>query len=624
MAILDTINQANDIKGLNIDELYELSEEIREFLLENISKTGGHLASNLGAVELTLALHMICDLPKDKIIWDVGHQAYTHKILTGRKEEFASLRQYGGLSGFPKRCESECDSFDTGHSSTSISAGLGFVKARDLLGEDYKVISVIGDGSFTGGMAYEALNNASVNKSNFIIVLNDNKMSISENVGGFSKHLASLRTAEAYQDFKSGVHSSLDKMPFGDRVTRRLQKTKSSLKQLMIPGMIFENLGATYLGPVDGHKIEDMIALLKEAVKVNGPVVVHVITEKGKGYEPAENHPSRFHGTSPFHIATGDLKKPKEQADYTDVVSSVLKKIGEKDEKVVAITAAMADGTGLKRFRNAFPERFFDVGIAEGHAVTFAAGLAAAGLKPVVAVYSSFLQRGFDQMISDVCLQNLPVVFAIDRAGLVGSDGETHQGIFDLSYLSLIPNLTVIAPKNKWELAAMLRYAVNFDGPVAIRYPRGQAYEGLKEYHQKLELGKSEKIYDGEQIALFAVGNMVEVAVAVRELLMEQGYSVTLVNTRFVKPLDVYAHVEAAENHKLFVTLEENVLEGGYGASVLQLLHKQGVEDVKVLNFGIEDRFVEHGSVKELRKDLGLDPESIAAKIIAAYEQSAF
>ena len=621
MAILDHIHQENDVKKLNIDELYELSDEIRRFLIENVSNTGGHLASNLGAVELTLALHMICDLPKDKIIWDVGHQSYTHKILTGRKEEFAHLRQYGGMSGFPKRCESDCDCFDTGHSSTSISAGLGLVKARDLMGANYKVISVIGDGSLTGGMAYEALNNAATNKSNFIIVLNDNKMSISENVGGLATHLASLRTAEAYQDLKSGVHSSLDKIPFGDKVIKRIQKTKSSLKQLMIPGMIFENLGATYLGPIDGHNIEDMMALLKEATKVNGPVVVHVITEKGRGYEPAEKSPARFHGTSPFVIETGELKKPKEKADYTDVVSTVLKKIGENDDKVVAITAAMTDGTGLKRFRTAFPNRFFDVGIAEGHAVTFAAGMASAGLKPVVAVYSSFLQRGFDQIVSDVCLQNLPVVFAIDRAGLVGADGETHQGIFDLSYLSLIPNLTIMAPKNKWELAAMLRYAVNFDGPIAVRYPRGQAYEGLEEFHKKIELGKAETIYTGEDIAIFAIGNMVEVAVEVRELLVKKGYSVTLVNSRFVKPLDMDAHLEAANTHKLLVTMEENVLEGGYGASVLQSLKVQNESVAKVMNFGIQDQFVNHGSVKELRKELGLDAESIAAKIIDTYEQ---
>lgn len=621
MAILDSITQANDIKSLNIDELYILSDEIREFLIEHISQTGGHLASNLGAVELTLALHMVCDLPKDKIIWDVGHQSYVHKILTGRKEEFKTLRQYGGISGFPKRCESDCDSFDTGHSSTSISAGLGYVKARDILGGNYKVVSVIGDGSLTGGMAYEALNNAAATKSNFIIVLNDNKMSISENVGGLSTHLATLRTADAYQELKSGVHSSLEKIPFGDKVVRRIQKTKSSLKQLMIPGMIFENLGATYLGPVNGHKIEDMISLLKEASKVNGPVVVHVITEKGKGYEPAEEAPSRFHGTSPFVVETGELKKPKEKADYTDVVSTVLKKIGEQNDKVVAITAAMSDGTGLNRFRKAFPDRFFDVGIAEGHAVTFAAGLAAAGLRPVFAVYSSFLQRGFDQLVSDVCLQNLPVVFAIDRAGLVGADGETHQGIFDLSYLSLIPNLVLMAPKNKWELAAMLRFAVNYDGPIAIRYPRGQAYDGLKDFQKKIEIGKSEKIYSGEQIALFAIGNMVEVAEEVRQLLADKGYSCTLVNARFAKPLDEDMHVEAAKTHKLLVTMEENVLEGGYGATVLQSLNQHDVKDVEVLTFGIDDKFVEHGSVKELRKGLGLDPESMVEKIITAFEK---
>lgn len=619
MAILDTITQANDIKSLNIDELYELSDEIRQFLIEHISQTGGHLASNLGAVELTLALHMVCDLPKDKIIWDVGHQSYTHKILTGRKDAFETLRQHGGISGFPKRCESDCDSFDTGHSSTSISAGLGYVKARDIMKADYKVISVIGDGSFTGGMAYEALNNATVTKSNFIIVLNDNKMSISENVGGLSTHLATLRTADAYQELKSGVHSSLAKVPFGDQIVRRLRNTKNSLKQLVIPGMLFENLGAKYLGPVDGTKIEDMIALLKEAEKINGPVVVHVITEKGKGYEPAEEAPSRFHGTAPFVIETGELKKPKEKADYTDVFSTVMKKIGDQNDKVVAITAAMSDGTGLNRFRKAFPDRFFDVGIAEGHAVTFAAGLAAAGMRPVFAVYSSFLQRGFDQMISDVCLQELPVVFAIDRAGLVGADGETHQGIFDLSYLTLIPNLTVMAPKNKWELAAMLRFAVNHNGPIAIRYPRGQAYEGLRDHCKKIEVGKAERIYTGDQIAVFAIGSMVESAVEVCSILSERGYSCTLVNARFAKPLDAEIHIEAAKTHKLLVTMEENVLQGGYGATVLQTLNEQHI-CTKVLNFGIDDRFVEHGSVKELRADLGLDPKTMAEKILEVYE----
>lgn len=617
MAVLDRINNVNDIKQLSMSEVYMLAGEIRQFLVQHISETGGHLASNLGAVELTLALHMICDLPKDKIVWDVGHQSYTHKILTGRKEKFDTLRQFGGMSGFPKRSESDCDCFNTGHSSTSVSAGLGLAEARDILGEDYKVISVIGDGAFTGGMAYEALNNASHLKSNFIIVLNDNKMSISENVGGFATHMASMRTAEAYQEFKSGVHSALNKMPYGERATRRIQRTKNSLKQLLVPGMIFENMGVTYLGPIDGHNIEDMVGLLREAARVNGPVVVHVITEKGKGYLPASQHPDRFHGTAPFDIETGELKKPKDKANYTDVVSSVLKKIGEKDEKVVAITAAMADGTGLKRFRTAFPERFFDVGIAEAHAVTFAAGLACAGLKPVVAVYSSFLQRAYDQIIHDVCLQNLPVTFCVDRAGLVGADGETHQGIFDLSFLSDIPNMTVMAPKNKWELAAMLRYAVNFDGPIALRYPRGQAYEGLREYRKKIEYGRSEILFEEQEIALFAVGNMVETAVEVREELKRQGFSCSLVNARFVKPLDEKLLLEMAQKHTLLVTLEENICRGGYGESVLSFLNKQGkLQYLQVLNLGIQDQFVEHGSIGQLREAIGLDVESIVKAIV--------
>ncbi len=620
MAVLDKIKKANDIKQLSIAELYILAGEIRQFLIQHISETGGHLASNLGAVELTLALHMICDLPKDKIVWDVGHQSYTHKILTGRKAEFETLRQFGGMSGFPKRSESDCDCFNTGHSSTSLSAGLGFAEAREITGGDYKVISVIGDGAFTGGMAYEAMNNASRMKTNFIMVLNDNNMSISENVGGFATHMASMRTADAYQEFKSGVHSALNKMPYGERATRRIQRTKNSLKQLLVPGMIFENLGVTYLGPVDGHNIEDMINLLREATKVNGAVVVHFITEKGRGYTPAELYPAKFHGTAAFNIETGEPKKPKQKADYTDVVSSVLKKIGDKDEKVVAITAAMADGTGLKRFRAAFPERFFDVGIAEEHAVTFAAGLAAAGLKPVVAVYSSFLQRAYDQIIHDVCMQNLPVTFAIDRAGLVGADGETHQGIFDLSYLSMIPQMTVIAPKNKWELAAMLRYAVNFEGPIALRYSRGQAYEGLREYHQKIEYGKSEVICKESQIALFAVGNMVEMAERVRQILLEKGYRCSLINARFVKPLDEKLLTEMADSHKLIVTVEENVLRGGYGEAVLHFLNKKNVCPARVINLGIDDRFVEHGNVDLLRREIGLDAETMAEQIIQKYE----
>lgn len=619
MALLDRINQPNDVRELEVDELDPLAEEIREFLVRHVSETGGHLASNLGAVELTIALHYVCDLPKDKIIWDVGHQSYTHKILTGRKDEFDTLRQYGGLSGFPEHSESECDCYNTGHSSTSISAGLGFAQARELTGEDYKVYSVIGDGSFTGGMSFEALNNASRMQTNFIIVLNDNDMSISQNVGGFAKHIASLRTADAYQDLKSGVHSVLDKMPNGDRTTRRIQRSKNSLKQLLIPGMIFENFDLTYLGPVDGHNIRDLIRFFHEAEKVDGPVVVHCVTKKGKGYEPAERYPTRFHGIAPFDIETGELKKPKKKADYTDVVSSTLKKIGESDEKVVAVTAAMADGTGLKRFAAAYPDRFYDVGIAEEHAVTFAAGLAAAGMKPVVAVYSSFLQRAFDQIVCDVCMQNLHVVFCVDRAGLVGADGKTHQGILDLSYLSMIPNMTVMAPKNKWELAAMLRYAVNFNGPVAIRYPRGEAYDGLREYHQKIELGKSEVISREGEIAVFAVGNMVETGEKVCALLKEKGFVCALVNARFVKPLDEDLLCEAADSYNLIVTLEENVLHGGFGESVLACLNRHGKNRTRVLSIGIGDRYVEHGSVDLLRKENGLDAESIAERIRETY-----
>ncbi len=620
MAVLDKIGQMNDIKKLNSQELALLADEIRRFLIRHISVTGGHLASNLGAVELTMALHLVCDFPKDKLIWDVGHQSYTHKILTGRKEQFDTLRQFGGLSGFPKRSESPCDCFNTGHSSTSISAGLGFAQARDILGEDYKVISVIGDGAFTGGLAYEALNNASRMKTNFIIVLNDNNMSISENVGGFSSHLAALRTAENYQEFKASVQSSLSRLPYGERVINRIRKTKSSLKQLLIPGMMFENLGITYLGPVDGHDVENMVQLFREAAKVNGPVVVHVITEKGKGYEPAERFPAKFHGISPFDIETGELLKKKEKADYTDVFASVMKKIGEKNEDVVAITAAMADGTGLRRFRNAFPERFFDVGIAEGHAVTFAAGLAASGLKPVFAVYSSFLQRGFDQIVHDICMQKLPVVLAVDRAGLVGADGETHQGIFDLSYLSMMPGMTVMAPKNKWELAAMLRFAVQFDGPIALRYARGTAYDGLKEYHQKIELGKSEVISDESQMVLIGVGAMMETAVNVHEILKAHGFSCTLINARFVKPLDEALLKKVAQEHLLIATLEENVLRGGFGESVLSFLTRQGI-DTKVLNFGIDDQYVEQGSVPLLRETVGLDASFVAERMMETFRE---
>lgn len=577
--LLEKIEQANDIKQIAPEDYGVLAEEIRQFLIQTISVTGGHLGSNLGAVELTMALHLFLNLPEDKLIWDVGHQSYTHKILTGRRDGFVNLRKFGGMSGFPKRKESDCDCFDTGHSSTSISAGLGMVKARDIQGGSQTIVSVIGDGSLTGGMAYEALNNASRLETNFIIVLNDNNMSISENVGGVSKYLNNIRTADTYLGLKEGVYNSLHgKSKYGDKVVSQIRRAKSSFKHLVVPGMFFEDMGITYLGPVDGHNIPEMVHMLKEARKVKKAVLLHVITQKGRGYTPAERHPARFHGAEPFDIETGIPSAPRTKANYTDIFSTVMCKLGQRDEKVVAITAAMPDGTGLKRFRNMYPERFFDVGIAEEHAVTFAAGLAAGGLKPIVAIYSSFLQRAYDQILHDVCIQNLSVVFCIDRAGLVGSDGETHQGIFDLSYLSSIPNMHIMAPKNKWELSDMIKFALAYGGPMAIRYPRGEAFDGLKNIREPIVYGKSETIYQEKDILLLAVGSMVKVALDVREQLIEQGFACSLINARFVKPIDEEAIRQACKGHQLIVTMEENVASGGFGEKVreyvdLSLIH---------------------------------------------------
>ena len=617
--ILEKINRENDIKKLTPQELPILAEEIREFLIHKISVTGGHLASNLGVVELTMAMHLVFELPEDKIIWDVGHQSYTHKLLTGRREGFDGLRKYGGMSGFPKRKESNCDSFDTGHSSTSISAGLGYAMAREITGADYRVISVIGDGALTGGMAYEALNNASKLKSNFIIVLNDNTMSISENVGGMSSYLSSIRTAGAYQDLKNGVTASLSKIPvYGERIVKNIRRTKSSIKQLMIPGMYFENMGIVYLGPVDGHDMAALEKVFHEACNIDGPVIVHVITKKGKGFVSAEKHPARFHSTEPFDLATGIPSNPRTTPNYQDIFSTVMRKMGDRNEDVVAITAAMADGTGLKRFSNMFPERFFDVGIAEAHAVTFAAGLAAAGLKPVVAIYSSFLQRAYDQILHDVCIQNLPVVFAVDRAGLVGSDGETHQGIFDISYLSSMPNMTLMAPKNKWELSDMIKFAVNFDTPIAVRYPRGTAYDGLEHFREPICFGKSETLYDECDIALVAYGSMVKTAVAVRERLKALDYHCSLINARFAKPLDEEMLLRVAGEHKLLVTLEENVQSGGFGEHVTEYLSSCNA-DLHIVNIAISDEYVEHGNVDILRQEVGIDADSIYKRIIAEF-----
>ena len=592
--ILEQIQNPDDIKKLNGDELKTLAQEIREFLIDKISVTGGHLASNLG---------------------DVGHQAYTHKILSGRREMFDDLRQYGGISGFPKRKESPYDAFDTGHSSTSISAGLGLAQGRDILGENHYVVSVIGDGALTGGMAYEALNNAARMNRNFIIVLNDNNMSISENVGGMSKYLNGIRTGEGYNGLKRMVNSGLEKIPVvGKPLIDKITRTKNGIKQLLIPGMLFENMGITYLGPVNGHDIRALQKVFREAKKLDHAVLVHVLTKKGKGYPPAEKNPARFHGISPFDVKTGKLKAEKKYPDYTDVFSKKICQLAQENPRIVAVTAAMPDGTGLKAFSRRFPNRFFDVGIAEEHAVTSAAGMAAAGLRPVVAVYSSFLQRGYDQVVHDVCLQDLPVLFCIDRAGLVGSDGETHQGIFDYSYLTSVPNMTVMAPKNLWELRDMLDFAMTYERPLAIRYPRGQAYRGLKEFEAPIVYGKGEMIFEEEDYALLAVGSMVSTAEHVREKWKEAGYSCSLANGRFVKPVDTELLDRLAERHGRLVTLEENVLQGGYGLAVTAYIHEH-YPWIKVLNIALPDAYVEHGNVSRLRECLGIDSDSVVRRM---------
>lgn len=614
---LDRINEANDIKKIEPEAYDALASEIRSFIIESVSEHGGHLASNLGVVELTMALHLCMDFPNDKLIWDVGHQAYTHKLLTGRKEDFSGLRTFGGMSGFPKHKESPCDAFDTGHSSTSISAALGYARARDLKGEDRTVVAVIGDGSLTGGMAYEALNNVSHLKSNMIIVLNDNKMSISENVGGLSKHLTALRTRESYMDFKMDVEKKLKQIPHvGDYVARSVKKSKDSIRQLFVKGGFFEDFGIKYIGPIDGHDIKEMVRVLNALKRLNEPVVMHVVTQKGRGYMPAEKNPSAFHGVGSFDIATGESLAGK-SLTYTSVFSKTICRLGKAHPNVVTICAAMPDGTGLTAFKKYFPDRFFDVGIAEQHAVTFAAGLAAGGMHPFVAVYSSFLQRAYDQIIHDVCIQNLPVVFCVDRAGLVGADGETHQGIFDLSYLSMIPNMTVCAPKNKYELYDMLYFAYQYHGPIAIRYPRGSAYEGFKNMRPPIEYGKSELMFEGEKIALVAVGSMVQTAVEVREKLLDKGINATVVNARFVCPLDTECLDRLSRDHQWIVTMEENVLKGGFGEACGDYLLAKH-EDVRLIHVGVPDVYVEHGGVDQLKKTLHMDAASIVERICSA------
>lgn len=609
---LELIKKPNDIQKISPKNYKVLAREIRDFLIENVSRTGGHLSSNLGAVELTMAIHLSFDLTRDKVIWDVGHQSYTHKILTGRKEGFKNLRSRGGMSGFPKRKESPCDAFDTGHSSTSISAGIGMAQARDLLGEDYHVISVIGDGALTGGLAFEALNNASAVKGNFIIVLNDNTMSISENVGGVSNFLGKMRTSKIYTGIKESITGNLRRIPSGEDIHDVISTAKDSIKQFVVrDGMMFEDMDITYLGPFDGHNTNQLIKAFRSAKQAKGPVLLHVLTKKGKGYPFAEANPGKFHGVDPFDPHTGKLLRKQENFTYTKLFSDCMMQLGKQNNRVVAITAAMADGTGLSRFSRHFPNRFFDVGIAEAHAVTFAAGLAVAGMKPYVAIYSSFLQRAYDSILHDVCMQNLPVTFAVDRAGIVGKDGETHQGIFDLSYLTSIPNLTVMAPKNAYEFAQMFRFSHTFEGPLAIRYPRGEALLEYKSYNSKIVYGKAEIMKQSKEntLALVAIGSMTKVAMEVAERLESEGADVTVINLRFAKPLDLEC-IKSLKNYKNIFTLEENVKKGGIGEQIAAYLMELRSR-AKVRIFAVPDRFIPHGCPDVLMKELGLNADHI-------------
>lgn len=615
--ILDTINSPEDVKQLTMPQLLQLAEEIRQFLIEVISRTGGHLAPNLGVVELTLALHRIFSTPQDKIIFDVGHQAYVHKIITGRREQFPTLRQYGGLSGFPKRTESEHDAFGTGHSSTSISAAVGMAAARDLQGEDYNVVAVIGDGSMTGGMAYEALNNAGMLHKKLIVVLNDNEMSISRNVGAMSDYLYHLRTGETYNKIKNDIEGWLKNMEFGTDVLKAIRRLKGSVKYLIVPQSIFEELGFTYLGPVDGHDLPGLLEVLQAATKVDGPVLVHVLTKKGKGYKPAEDCPNKFHGTGPFEIATGKkITKPGAPVTYTEVFGETLSRLADTDEKIVGITAAMPDGTGLSVFAKDHPERFFDVGIAEQHAVTAAAGMAAAGMKPVAAIYSTFMQRAYDSVLHDICMQKLHVTMCLDRAGLVGDDGYTHHGVFDFAYLRSIPNMTIMAPKDEGELRHMLKTALDFDGPVSVRYPRGSGVGvDISGPAEALPIGKAEVLREGRDVCFWAIGSMVQSAMEAAAILAQQGVSAGVVNMRFAKPLDSELLLVHARRYGRLVTLEEGVLAGGVGSAVLETLNGAGLlEQCRVLTLGIPDEFVPHGDKKLLLRDIQLDVPSIVSR----------
>ena len=618
--LLDKINSPADVKKLSDEQLKQLAAEIRQLLIKVISHTGGHLAPNLGVVELTLALHKVFNTPQDKLVFDVGHQAYIHKIITGRREQFPTLRQYGGLSGFPKRSESEHDAFGTGHSSTSISAALGMAVARDLQGEDYNVVAIIGDGSMTGGMAFEALNNAGTLHKKMVVVLNDNEMSISKNVGAMSDYLYHLRTGETYNKIKNDIEGWLKNMEFGTDVLKAIRRLKGSVKYLMVPTSIFEELGFTYLGPVDGHDIHGLIEVLQAAKKIDGPVMVHVLTKKGKGYKPAEESPNKFHGTGPFEIATGKkITNPAAPISYTEVFGKTITELADSDKKVVGLTAAMPDGTGLNIFAQAHPDRFFDVGIAEQHAVTAAAGMAAAGMKPVTAIYSTFMQRAYDSILHDICMQKLHVTMCLDRAGLVGDDGYTHHGVFDYAYLRSIPNMTIMAPKDENELRHMLKTALSFNGPISVRYPRGSGVGvDITEPMHELPIGKAEVLREGKKLCFWAIGSMVQSAVQAADKLKEQGIDAGVVNIRFAKPLDKELLIEHAKRYGKIVTLEEGVLAGGVGSEVLEILDDAGLlQQCAVLRLGIPDEFVTHGDKKLLFRDLGLDTDAIVQKAAA-------
>lgn len=613
--LLEQINSPKDLKKLTLEEKETLSQEIRDLIIDVTSKNGGHVASNLGVVELTIALHSIFDTPNDKIVWDVGHQCYVHKILTGRREEFQNIRKLGGISGFPKICESEYDNFNTGHSSTSISIATGMARARDILNENYEVVAVIGDGSLTGGMALEALNDAGSSKTNVKVILNDNEMSISKNVGGIPLYLSKMRTKTGYTRSNRKIKAIVNKIPYiGKPIISFAHYTKQIIKRAVFRNMYFEDIGFTYLGPVDGHDIKKLEDILERSKKINGPVLIHVVTKKGKGYKLAEENPDKFHGISAYDKETGEVKKSK---NYSKVFGEKLVKMASEDKRIVAVTAAMRDGTGLKEFAEKFPDRFFDVGIAEQHALGLIAGMARAGLKPVLPIYSSFLQRGYDQIIHDIALSGIPVTVCIDRAGIVGNDGETHQGIFDLSFLSSIPNIVIMAPKNFEELDKMLEFGVNLDKPVFIRYPRGGENFSF-ESTEDIELGKAEIVQEGTDLSIIAIGNMVGRAEEVASLLPEK--SVEIINARFLKPLDEETILNSIRKTGYCITIEDNLLKGGLGSAVVEAVNKSDIQDVKIKNFGYDDTFVEHGTVKELEDKYGLSAEKIFGKLFTFTE----